>query len=217
MRTNSFNCRRGIAALAAAALAVMTNASRASTVLFTDLTYAKGGSDVASGTTWLGGEFTTDTTTYSSLTADLLLSKLTATSTATLLLYSGTDNPTTMVGTFTMTSALTTSTTTTTDTTFAISGLKLATSTNYWIVLAAGTGSIDWSFSNDSDVSELSAYSMNGSSGPFFTSDYYDYLYSVTGSTPEPIGAAAGFLGLTLLGKRQRKQRRISLTIATLD
>ena len=121
-----------------------TTASGQATVLSSNLTATSAGTEATTGTTYNAVSFTTGTSSYTLTAVDLLLAE-TVTGTATAAIYSSvTNEPASLIGTLT---SPTSYSTTLADTQFTSSGgITLAANTTYWVVLAANSGTFNWSF-----------------------------------------------------------------------
>jgi hypothetical protein len=145
MRLGFASKRRTV--LCVVAITIAGAAKQASAVtFFDDLAATNGGAQTASDTNWLAGTFTTGGSTYTSLTATLLVAQ-TAFGSAKLDLYSSVGAaPGALIDTFTSPSVFTSSLA---NADFTLSNLSLTSNTNYWIVLHAPFGSYDWGWTSD--------------------------------------------------------------------
>src|SRR5437868_1092875 len=121
-------------AFATVALLLLCTARASAAVFFNDLAAANGGSESASGSNWLTATFTTDSSSYTQLSATLLLSNPTA-GAAELDLYSdGGLQPGSQLAVLSPPASYARSLT---NTTFSKSGISLTPNTTYWLVLKA--------------------------------------------------------------------------------
>jgi hypothetical protein len=134
-------------AFATVLVAAVLAATQASAVTFYDsLSTTNGGKNNANTTQWLAGAFTTDNSTYSSLTATLLLAQHTFGS-ANLDLYTDDGQvPGALIGSFT---PPTVTFGFLSNVSFTLSSVSLTPNMNYWIVLHAASGSFDWGWTSD--------------------------------------------------------------------
>ena len=117
--------------------------------LSSNLTSTSGGSEAASGDTWLAASFATGSSSSTLSDVSLLLANLTSSTVAAqLTLYAddGLNEPGAAVGTLTASSGYST---TLSDVTFTGSDLTLSADTTYWVVLSATSGELDWSYAAD--------------------------------------------------------------------
>ena len=200
-RSSHFPLRRLLFLLIAFLLITLPRAAQA-TLFFSDFSAHNGGADNVTGASWLAGAFTTDNAAYSQLSATLLLDQATA-GAAELDLYSSIGlEPKTFVKAFTSPASYSS---TLASTTFTASSVALTANTTYWLVLKANSGSFDWGWTDDFSILHDTGLSSD-SGATWFTSDAYPYQFSVTGSTaPEPSGAVAGLILLTLGSRRRRR------------
>jgi hypothetical protein len=149
------------------------------TTFFDDLSATNGGSYAISGSTYEAGEFTTDSSTYNTLTVALFMSQTTA-GTAQLDLYTNSGiQPGTLVSTFTSPTSFSSSLA---SATFTLSGLSLTASTDYWLVLHAPSGAYNWGWTSDFTVTQ--AWGESTDSGSiWFTDNAFPFQYSVVGTS----------------------------------
>lgn len=202
MKSYQPRVRVQLAAFVIAAVALPVVAKSAT--FFDDLAATNGGSETVTSSRWLAGVFTTDSSTYSSLTATLLMSQATA-GTAQLDLYSdGGLQPGSFVATLTSPGSFSTSSLA--DATFYASGLSLSANTNYWLVLHAPAGSYNWGWTSDFTVMQGWADSSNSGS-TWFGGDAFPLQYRVVGGiVPEPatiILLASGVASMFLHRRRR--------------
>jgi Dockerin type I domain len=158
---------------------VLLVAHGSATSFFDDISATNGGSDAVSGTNWIAGSFTTDTSKYSTITASLLLQQTSSSSPAVLNLYSnGGLQPGSLVGTFTSPTSFSTSSLASTS--FTLNTVTLAASTTYWLVLHSTSGSYNWGWTSDFTVMNDWASSSNSGS-VWFGDNAYPYQYKVSG------------------------------------
>ncbi|MFO1020862.1 MAG: choice-of-anchor R domain-containing protein [Planctomycetales bacterium] len=145
------------------------------TTFFNDLNASKGGAETVVATTWYAAQFSTDNSTYDSLTATLLMSQVTA-GTLILDLYADAgQQPGAFVGTFTNPSSFNS---TLTAEPFTAGGLSLSANTNYWLVLHAATGSYNWGWTGDFTIKQ-NWTSSSDSGATWSKSNSYPFQYSV--------------------------------------
>jgi hypothetical protein len=166
-----------------AAICVLALAPAASATTFVnDLSVASGGTETVSSTRWLAGSFTTDSSTYTSLTATLSLAQATS-GAAQLKLYSdGGLVPASLLGNFTSPTTISTSLA---NSAFTITGVSLAANTNYWIVLQASSGSYNWGYTGDFNTM-LGWADSSDSGSTWFGTDAYPLQYSVVSGVQVP-------------------------------
>lgn len=139
-------------ALATAMVAIVVTANPASaTTFFDDLASTNAGTVSANNTNWLAGRYSTDNSTYSSLTATLLLAAQSLGG-ANLDLYSdGGSMPGALIASFTSPRSYLFNLLD--NASFTLSGVSLAANTNYWIVLHCATGAFKWGWTSDLSAS----------------------------------------------------------------
>jgi hypothetical protein len=215
-----FNCPilgRPGAALRALALAVALPATAgADVVISNNLTEATGGTEAATGNTWLAASFGTDAAgdTLTAVTLELANS---VAGQASVSIYAddGLDEPGALVGTLASPGSYSG---TLANDTFTSSGIKLAGSSTYWVVLKATSGEFDWGWASDSAGTGAGFQGVWGDSpdagSTWFTDDSFPLQMSVSvasTSVPEPgTLALCGVGGVALLigyGLRRRLQR----------
>ncbi len=120
--------------------------SGSSTDLSDNLSDTSGGTETATGTDYVAASFTTGTSAFTLNSVALELAATTA-GAATVSIYSdGGLQPGTLLETLTNPSTIPTALTADS---FTSTGLALAANTTYWIVLAAPSGTYDWSWTAD--------------------------------------------------------------------
>lgn len=163
-------------------------------VLFNDLTATTGGSETATGQTWFTGEFTTDGSAHSALTATLLMGQSSA-GTPTLDLYDdGGLQPGNLVATFTNPASIST---TLASNAFTLSNVSLDANTKYWLVLHASSGAFDWAWTSDTSVINGWGESFDGGAS-WFAADTFPLQYSVTTPGVVTITTSADLAGATV-------------------
>ena len=150
-------------------------------IVLNNITNATGGSETATGTTWLTAGFKTDSSTYVLSSVTLLLANTTA-GAATLQLYSdGGLEPGSPLATLISPS---TYSSTLAFTTFAASGITLSANTTYWLVLKATSGAFGWAWTTDSTGTGsgfLYTWGTTPDSGAsWWTQDIYPTQFSLT-------------------------------------
>ena len=159
-----FSALRAVVAITLVTILAAAEQASAST-FFDNLATVNGGANTATNTQWLAGNFTTGNSTYTSLTATLLLAQVTF-GMANLDLYSSAGSvPGSLVASFTSPSLYLSSLS---NTTFTLSNVSLTGNTNYWIVLHAPFGSYDWGWT--SDVSAMSGWASSSNAGGIWSS-----------------------------------------------
>ena len=192
----------GAGALLAFALLGLSSAVQADVILADNLAQATGGSDSATGTSWLAASFSTDGSAYTLSSLTLELARTSISGTAVVDLYSdGGLEPGSLLAT------LTTSTTSTTAAPVVFTGTAgtLLADTTYWVVLRAVTGAFEWSWASTNlgagaGFSTTTATTDDAGS-TWFTATSYPYQMSVSATAvPEPgsivlaaLGAACAF------------------------
>lgn len=179
----SVNPRWALLAVAVSLLA-SANGLRAAT-FFDDLSATNGGSETVGDTRWLAQEFKTDGSTYTGLSATLLMSQASA-GVAQLDLYSDAGiTPGSFIATFV--SPGTFSTSSLANATFTATGLSLAANTDYWLVLHAPTGSYNWGWTSDFTIMQGWADTSNSGS-VWFGDNAFPLQCSVSSFVvPEPM------------------------------
>jgi hypothetical protein len=184
-----------------AVLGVSANARAA--VLFNDTSTTVAGADNATNTTYIASAFTTGSAA-NSLTASLLLQQIVSGTDTVSVYSSSTFTPNAVVGA--LTASGTPSSSSAGLVTFTGTGLGLSSGTTYWLVLHS-TGSVAWSYSGDSTLTDAWASSTDSGSTWTSTGDSYPYVYSVsdTVAVPEPTSLVAlgGVAGITLRRRRR--------------
>ena len=128
----------------ASAVGTINYSSAGTTVdLSNNLSNASGGTEAATGTTYLAASFGTGTSTYTLDSVTLALAEAVAGTAKVEIFTNGGLEPGTLVGTLTSPSTYSASLA---STTFTASGIILSASTTYWIVLVASSGTFDWSW-----------------------------------------------------------------------
>lgn len=149
------------------------------TTLFDDLAAASGGDYAVSGSTWEAAVFTTDNSSYTNLTASLLMFQSDSGSLLLDLYSDGDLKPESLLGTFAPPSSIG-STLSVTD--FSLSDVTLAANTNYWLVLHASVGTFNWGWTSDFTI--MSDWAESTDSGSTWYSDNaYPFQYRVVGTT----------------------------------
>jgi hypothetical protein len=185
-----------------------TSCGAGATEFFNNLSASNGGSEIASASTYEATAFTTDSATYTQLSATLLLDQ-SAAGAAELDLYSSIGlEPGTFIKAFNSPASYSSSLT---GTTFTASNVSLAANTTYWLVLkGAATGSFDWGWTNDFSV--LHDWGQSTDAGAtWFTSDSFPFQFSVTGSVPEPTVLSVAAIGVVGLSLRRRRRHPASI------
>lgn len=190
--------------------------ANAAIILSDNLANATGGTETASGNTWLAASFGTSLDALSLTSATLLLSSSAANSTAQLSLYSdGGVEPGTLLGNLTSPASFST---TLSPTVFTATGLNLNTNSTYWIVLKAITGDFNWSWTTDNTGTGTGfqhtwAISDNAG-GIWFPSDTFPTQFAVSADTsapstvPEPSSLSVLTAGAITLFAYRRLSRR---------
>ena len=190
-------------AFAVVALLLLCTARASGAVFFNDLAAANGGSESASGSNWLTATFTTDSSSYTQLSATLLLSNPTA-GAAELDFYSdGGLQPGSQLAVLSSPASYASSLS---NATFSKSGISLTANTTYWLVLKANSGSFNWGWTNDSSIFEGWGNSFDAGAS-WFTDDAFPLQFSVTGSVPEPGCVGACVAALSALCARRGRRR----------
>jgi hypothetical protein len=188
--------------VALATLGLPPVTARADFILSNNLTAANGGTEAATGDTWLTAGFATDGSSYSLTSVTLLLARASIGGTAEVDIYDdGGLEPGSLVGTLTSPG---TYSSTLSATTFGASGITLAGNSTYWVVLKATTGEFDWGWASNTGGSGVGFQHTWGSSDDagvtWFTYDSYPTQMSVSvaapGAVPEPGSIALLGLGL---------------------
>ncbi len=180
-----------------------------------------GGTEAATGSTWLAASFGTGDATYQLDSVTLLLENSVAGAAVVDIYTDGGQQPGSFVGTLTSPSSYLGPLV---ETTFTASGITLSADSTYWVVLYATSGEFDWGWaSSDSGtgVGFQDTWSSSSDGGntwfTFVGPDSYPTQMIVTASVPEPgslslLGLGAGLL---LLHQRHRRRRTGLLPAAT--
>ena len=177
--------RRLIYGLSGFAVFGLWNASAHAVVLSNNLSTASGGTEAATGSTWLAASFATDASAYTLDSVTLSLANSVSGS-AQLSLYSdGTLEPGSLIGTLTSPASYSSSLA---STVFTSGSLSLTASTTYWVVLKATTGQFDWSWAaadTGSGVGFQTSWAYSDDAGTnWWGDDTYPFQLSVAASVP---------------------------------
>jgi hypothetical protein len=203
---------RSFVTLSAFALvALLPAAAEADVILSGNLSGATGGTEAASGDTWLTAGFGTDASTYKLTAVTLLLSNPT-TGKAELDIYDdGGLQPGSLVGTLDSPSSYSSGLTATT---FTTSGINLSANSNYWVVLKATSGEFDWAWTTDNTGTGAGFQGTWGNSSDagstWFTYGIYPTQMSVSvapTAVPEPGSLALCGAGAVVLLLQHRYRR----------
>jgi hypothetical protein len=158
-------------------------------VLSDNLANVTGGVEAASDDRWLASSFGTDANEYDLTTVELLLANPVSGS-ATLSIY--TDDglqPGSLVGMLTPPASYSSTLATTT---FTASGIALAASSTYWVVLRADSGQFNWAWTNDNTGSGAGFQHTFGDTDDagdtWFTFDIFPTQMRVTADVPGSAG-----------------------------
>ena len=170
-------------------------------VLSDNTSSSSGGTDAATGSTWLADSFGSGTTASTLNSITLSLANPTA-GTAILSLYSdGGLQPGSLLGNLTAPGQYSTGLGLET---FTTTGIALTANTTYWVVLSASTGEYDWSYSSTTTGSGVGfqedyAQSPDKGSSWFYYADA-PYQMTVTASISPSVVPEPGSLVLCGLG-----------------
>ena len=216
MHDHSFRRSAGCVLAVLALWAVRPSSVNAANVVLSDniTGVSNGGTEAATGASWLASSFGTGNATYKLDTVTLLLENSVAGAAVVDIYSNGGLQPGSLVGTLISPTSYIGPLV---ETTFTASDITLSANSTYWVVLRAAQGEFDWGWaSSDSGAGvgfqdTWSSSSDGGSS--WFTyvgPDSYPLQMIVTATVvPEPgsitlLGAGAGLL---LLGLRHLRQR----------
>jgi hypothetical protein len=188
-----------------ALIGTLPSTSRAGTVLSDNLSATSGGTEAASGSTWLTSSFGTDASSYTLNSVTLLLANSVGGKAEVDLYTDGGLQPGSFVGTLTAPGSYSSSLA---STTFTTSGITLASDSTYWVVLKALSGEFDWSWTTANTGSGVGFQDTWGESddagATWFTYDTFPTQMSVSATSasaavPEPTSLAlfgSGAIGL---------------------
>ncbi len=181
------------------------------TVLYDNLANAMSGPDSIQGPAARGISFNTDSSTYNSLTATLLMYSLKPAGPATLTLYSDVSSTIgsplgvfTSPGSFAFLGVVAPAT-------FTLSGVNLSPSTAYWLVLQdLGTGALFWSFTTNGSgtgpgFTAKEVKTNDGGATWSYFSGQPNQAQIVASVVPEPSAFYIAAIGVSLIGIYRKK------------
>jgi hypothetical protein len=179
---------------------------------------SSGGTEAATGSTWLASSFSTDTSTYQLNSVTLLLENPVSGAAVVDIYSDGGLEPGSLVGALTSPSSYVGPLV---ETTFTASDITLSANSTYWVVLEAPQGEFDWSWaSSDSGtgVGFTDTWSSSSDGGnSWFTyvgPDSYPLQMIVNASAvPEPATLTLLATGAGLLLLRQRYRGRLEANL----
>jgi hypothetical protein len=176
------------------------------TTLSSNLGETVSSTEFVGGDTWITSSFATDSSAYLPSNAVLLLSG-TSDAVAKLYLYSNSSgHPGTSLGLLQLTSNLTSSLT---PTSFSGNNLPLAANSNYWLVLQASAGDVEWAWTTSTSGSGVGFQHTWGATddggGSWITFAQDPMIFSVTAdpansAVPEPNECFVVSAALVLFG-----------------